>query len=158
MWQNASLRSLGAPPYLPGHDHAHYLPTAEGDDRRQVTHVTVYAREGFGRGETAALSGVRQLQVGDLQLQAQLVGLGQPADFRAELFGGSSGAAREWVSVTPYVGPAHVGRIGRERYLRKAIRAEWRRWQPNPSSEVEIVPVKTNTDQDAAWGRPAAAD
>src|SRR5262249_28583395 len=55
----------------------------------------------------------------------------------------------------PYVGPAHVGRTGRERYLRKAIRAEWRRWRPNQSSEVEVVSVKTNTDPDAASaGRP----
>jgi CRISPR-associated protein Csb2 len=39
--------------------------------------------------------------------------------------------------------------------LRKAIRAEWRRWRPNQSSEIDVVPVKTNTDQDPAWaGRP----
>src|SRR5262249_1362858 len=72
--------------YLPRHDHAHYLPTAEGDDRRRLTHVTVYARQGFDVGETAALSGLRQLRVGELELRTQLIGLGQPSDFRAELF------------------------------------------------------------------------
>ena len=50
------MRHFGAPvisgkdanhPYLPGHDHAHYLPTAEGDDLRRLTHVTVYARGGL---------------------------------------------------------------------------------------------------------------
>jgi hypothetical protein len=94
---------------------------------------------------------VRQLQGGDLQLEAQLVGLGYPSDFRAELFGGSSGEALEWVSVTPYVGPAHVGKVGRERYLRKAIRSEWCRWRPEQFSEVEDVPIKTNIDQEPAW-------
>jgi CRISPR-associated protein Csb2 len=141
--------------YLLGHDHAHYLPTAEGEDRIRLSHLTVYARQGFGRGETAVLNGVRWLQVGDLQLRAQLIGRGRPCDFRAELFGGSSGEAREWVSVTPYVGPAHIGRTGRQRYLRKAIRAAWRRWRPGQSAEVEVVPVITNPDQDSAWaGRP----
>lgn len=138
--------------WLPEHDHAHFLPTAEGDDRRRVTHVTVSAREGFGAGETAALSGFRHLQVGDLQLRAQLVGLGQPADFRATLFGGPAGEAREWVSVTPYVGPAHIGRFHRDRYLRKAIRRELRRWaMAQKASGIEVENVDLISDKDTAW-------
>ena len=35
--------------FLPGHDHAHYLPTAEGDDPRRLTHVTIYARRWIRR-------------------------------------------------------------------------------------------------------------
>src|SRR5207302_2047563 len=111
--------------YRRDHAHAHYLPTAEGDDRRRVTHVSVYAPGGFGLGETAALSGLRQLRVGELELRAQLVGLGHPSDFRAKLFGNSDGSARDWVSTTPYIGPAHIGRSGRAHDLRKAIRSEW---------------------------------
>src|SRR5207253_1851999 len=37
------------------------------------------------------------------------------------------GPAKIWVSATPFVGPAHVGRRSRDRYLRKAIRRELRR-------------------------------
>jgi CRISPR-associated protein Csb2 len=142
--------------FLPGHDHAHYLPLAEGDDRRRLTHLTVYAGQGFGRGETAALNGVRQLQVGDLQLRAQLVGLGQPSDFRAELLGGSSGEAREWVSVTPYIGPAHIGRCGRMRYLRRSLRREAQRWLTRRQLAVEVK-VETLPDTGPLWaGRPRA--
>jgi CRISPR-associated protein Csb2 len=127
----------------------HFLPTAEGDDRRRITHVTVHARRGFDPGETAALSGLRRLHVGDLDLRAQLVGLGQPTDFRADLFGGPAGAACVWESATPYVGPAHIGRFGRTRYLRKAIRAEWRRCRPTAADiEVEVVAL---ADDDPAW-------
>ncbi len=127
-----------------GHDHAHYLPTAEGADDRRVTHVTVYAREGFGSGETAALSSLRRLKVGERELQVQLVGLGQPADFRAKLFGDPA-TSKVWVSATPFVGPAHIGRVGRQRYLRKALRSEVRRWlekqpgQPSVPFEVEAL-------------------
>jgi CRISPR-associated protein Csb2 len=142
-------------PYLPGHDHAHFLPTAEGDDCRRLTHVTVYARQGFGAGETAALTGLRRVQVGDLELHAQLVGLGQPCDFRAELFGGPSGPEQVWVSVTPYVGPAHVRKVGRNRYMRRAIRTEWRRWRPRELADVEVQTVEVIADTDSAWaGRP----
>jgi CRISPR-associated protein Csb2 len=136
--------------YLAGHDHAHYLPTAEGADRRRLTHVTVYARQGLEVGETAALTGLRRLQVGELELRAQLVGLGRPSDFRSELFGGPAGAARSWVSVTPYVGPSHVGRSRRGYHLRKAIRRELRRraflW---PGVGVQAVEELAATDP--AW-------
>ena len=114
--------------FLLRHEHAHYLPTAVGDERRRVTQLTVYARGGFAVGEFAALTGLRQVAMGDRQLRVQLIGLGQPADFRSGLFGGAAGAERIWVSATPYLGPEHVGRTGRERHLRKALRRELRRW------------------------------
>jgi CRISPR-associated protein Csb2 len=141
--------------YLPGHDHAHYLPTAEGDDPRRVTHVTVYARKGFGSAETAGLTGLQHLRVGDLELRTQLVGLGQPSDFRTDLFGGSSGMARVWVSRTPYLGPAHIGKLGRQRYLRRAIRTEWRRWRLERWAAVNVEAADMMADDDPAWaGRP----
>ena len=115
--------------FLRGHRHAHYLPTA-GEDPRRLTHVTVYAPDGFDADEIAALTGVREFQVpagGDrsLDLRVQLVGLGVPDHFRhVDLFQGY----RVWRSVTPLVGPAHIGRTGRDRYLLKAVRREARRW------------------------------
>ncbi len=141
--------------YLAGHDHAHFLSTAEGDDRRRVTHLCVYAREGFGAGEMAALTGLRHLRVGELQLRAQLVGLGQPADFRAELFGRSTGEARVWASATPYVGPAHIGRFGRARDLLKAVRRELRRWASHQPNGIEVEALEPISDTHSAWkGRP----
>jgi CRISPR-associated protein Csb2 len=108
---------------LPLHGHAYYLPTAEGGDRRRITHVTVFARDGFNPNEVSALTGLRVVRAGDLKLRAQLVGLGAPGDFNAPLLGSS----QVWVSETPFVGPAHVGRRGRERYLHKALKRELRR-------------------------------
>ena len=141
--------------FLPGHEHAHYLPTSEGDDRRRLTHLTVWAPRGFDDDETAALAGLRRWAVGDLRPQAQLVGLGRPADFRAPPFGGPAGASAVWASATPYVGPAHVGRRGRERSLRKAIRRELRRWALGRGADVEVAAVEAIDDGHPAWsGRP----
>jgi CRISPR-associated protein Csb2 len=84
-----------------GHHHACYLPTAEGDDPRWITHVTVTAREGFGPGEVASLNAVRTLKLDDEspELRVQLVGLGHERDFRAALLGES----RVWTSATPFL-------------------------------------------------------
>jgi CRISPR-associated protein Csb2 len=110
------------------HGHAYYLPTAEGDDPRRITHVTMLAADGFGvgdSGEVAALSGLRRLTgLGDGDgLRVQLVGLGEPADFTHRLFRRD----RVWTSATPFVGPAHLGRRVRDRDVRKAVRRELRR-------------------------------
>lgn len=123
------------------HTHAHFIPTAEGDPRR-ATHVTVWATEGFGPGEIAALTGLRRVKLGELELRTQLVGLGQPGDFTAELLGKSS----VWESVTPVVGPAHVGKSGRQRYLLKSLRRELRRWcewNGIPVPRVDVLPGTT---------------
>jgi CRISPR-associated protein Csb2 len=132
--------------YLRGHDHAYYLPTAEGDDRRRLTHVSVYARDGFDAGETAALTGLRSWRAGDLELRSQLVGLGRPSDFRAALFGGPAGAACVWESATPFIGPTHIGRSSRERYLRKALRRECRRAAIQRSADSSITDIEAFTD------------
>lgn len=126
-----------------GHDHAFYLPTSEGPDPRRVTHVTVISDEGFGPGEVHALNALRRFKLfGDdgLELRVQLVGLGQPREFRHWLFERSA----VWETVTPFVGPAHVGRHGRDRALKKAARRELRRcfergMLANPPVKIEIV-------------------
>ena len=99
------------------HGHAHYLPTAEGGDGRRVTHVTVYAADGFGPGEVAALTAVRELKLaagGDrtTELRVQLIGLGTGAMFQAvPLFG----RAAVWKSATPFVAHRHPKRRGAKR-------------------------------------------
>lgn len=101
------------------HDHAFYLPTVNGDDPRRITHVTIYSREGFGRAEIAALTGLHSMKYGEVEaFRVQLVGLGTPDDFRDRLFEHHT----DWRSLTPFVGPSHIGRNERLRYLRKALR------------------------------------
>lgn len=147
------------------HGHAHFIPTAESD-RRRATDVTVWATDGFGPVEIAALTWFRRVKVGEVELRAQLVGLGQPGDFTAELRGKSC----TWESTTPVVGPGHVGRAGRERYLMKSLRRELRRFCernkiPNP---IRIEPIpdsaspraidfrrsRSQRNRESGWHRP----
>jgi CRISPR-associated protein Csb2 len=83
------------------HRHAFYLPTAEGDDPRWITHVTLAARDGFLPEEIAALNGIRGLGMGDTpdKLRVQLVGLGRPEDFQAPMLKVST----VLVSATPFL-------------------------------------------------------
>jgi CRISPR-associated protein Csb2 len=82
------------------HRHAFYLPTADAGGQ-WLTHVTVTASEGFGPGEVAAFNGVRTLKLADdsAELRVQLVGLGDPQDFRISLLD----EATVWLSATPFV-------------------------------------------------------
>lgn len=138
---------------LPARLHAYYLPTAADNDRRRISHVTVFAPVGFGEGELAALSGIRWLGSQEDGLRVQLVGLGQCCDFQNDT--GHNSAA--WSSVTPYLGPAHVGLRAQGRYMRKAIKREWRRLSAQfPEWQwVELREVVEMSPDDAKWsGRP----
>lgn len=109
--------------FLGGHDHAYYLPLAEGQDRRRISHVTVFAQGRLNGDVVEALASLRELTVKEAKLRVMLAGLGRPRDFRAAVFGPS----HVWVSATPFVGPDHIGWVGRERDSRKAVRREFRR-------------------------------
>jgi CRISPR-associated protein Csb2 len=110
---------------LSAHQHAYYLPTSEGTDSRRLSHMTVFARSGLGKDEVSALSSLRHLELGDSskRLRVQLIGLGQPDQFDSRLFVESA----QWVAVTPFLGPSHIGVKGHERYMRKSLTREWRR-------------------------------
>lgn len=96
------------------HRHAYYLPTSENDPHR-ITHVTVFAKDGFGDAEVAALCSLRKLKWRDesKELRVQLVGLGNRGDFNLDLFK----ASRVWHSITPFVVHRHYKRRGRKRDL-----------------------------------------
>ena len=98
---------------LHDHRHAFYLPTAEGPDPRQITHVTVVAASGFGPDEVAALNALRLLRWNEEapELQVQLVGLGDRGHFNAPLLA----AAQVWVSATPFVVTRYPKRRGSKR-------------------------------------------
>ncbi len=97
------------------HRHAYYLPTADGDDPRRLTHLTVIAEMGFETDEVAALNAVRQFDLGDRadspKIRVQLVGLGQPDEFNHWLFK----PAAVWETVTPFVAHRHLKRRGTKR-------------------------------------------
>jgi CRISPR-associated protein Csb2 len=134
---------------LRSHGHAYYLPTADG---RRVTHVTVYAPEGLGPAETAALTQLRRVRVGESEYRVQLVGLGEPRDFTHWLFEKSTC----WESATPFVGPSHVGRSGREHDLRKAVRREVRRWTDRTGVRSSAAEVRVEVLP--AGGGPKAVE
>jgi CRISPR-associated protein Csb2 len=89
------------------HRHAHYVPEARGKTNR-VTHVLVYAPEGLGEAEQAALAKIRFLKQGHEcpDLDVVLSGFGDAEDFEKDspLFG----VSRRWRSKTPFVLPRHV--------------------------------------------------
>jgi CRISPR-associated protein Csb2 len=88
------------------HQHAHYVPEARGKTNR-ITHVMVYALEGFGEAEQRALAAIRFLKQehGRPTLDVVLAGFGRATDFErvSPLFG----VSRWWRSKTPFVLPRH---------------------------------------------------
>lgn len=106
------------------HGHAHYLPTAEAVDPRRITHLTVFAEDGFGPGEIAALTAVRDINLSGggeraSALRVQLIGLGPVDLFRTAvpLFGTST----EWRAVTPFVAHRHPKRRGSKRDVEHVV-------------------------------------
>jgi CRISPR-associated protein Csb2 len=99
--------------YLRDHGHAFYLPTAEGTERRWITHITVVAAQGFGISEVAAMRALRTLRVsGDSpDLRVQLIGVGRPLDFRAPLLEHST----TLLSATPFIVTRYPKLRGRKR-------------------------------------------
>jgi CRISPR-associated protein Csb2 len=108
--------------HLLNHGHAYYLPADEDGDGR-IDHLTVYAEDGFGPDEVAALYAVRSLPVGQGEgLRVMLVGLGQRGDFTAAMFQRSS----SWQSATPFLVSRYLKKRGRKKdpaELREAGRA-----------------------------------
>jgi CRISPR-associated protein Csb2 len=117
-------------PLRDGHEHAFYLPTAEGGDGRdRLTHITIYASRGFGPEEIRALDSARWLawpprepmdawkdlsqpRYGRGYLSLLLVGLGDVADFeRTPIFG----ASRSWEAATPFLATRYPKARGRKR-------------------------------------------
>ncbi|MEW4529964.1 type I-U CRISPR-associated protein Csb2 [Maioricimonas sp. JC845] len=95
-----------------GHVHAHYLPEARQADRR-ISYVTVFAQDGFGDEDEAALSKLRRVWGdGGHDLQLVLLGVGRPEDFGGldERKGQSPllATATEWTSRTPLVPTDHL--------------------------------------------------
>jgi CRISPR-associated protein Csb2 len=140
--------------FLSAHQHAYYLPMSEKTNPRRITHLTLFARSGLDEDEISALSSLRELEMGEGgKLRVQLIGLGQLDNFNDPYFARSS----EWISTTPFLGPAHIGRNSIQRYMRKSISREWRRLTEQ-IAEFRGICLQTVTElnaDDTAWiGRP----
>lgn len=90
----------GGRPRVDQHRHAHYLATPDPDGRR-IDHVVVWAPEGFGPPEVAALSRLTKLHLRDRPdpLQVVLTALGDHESLRLPML---VGPAPEWASLTPF--------------------------------------------------------
>ena len=90
------------------HAHAHYL-ALPGRDRRRVEHLFVWAPEGFGPREVAAIAGLRRLRMRDAPepFNVALVALGGTAALSLPRLVGPHDA---WRSVTPMALTRHPKR------------------------------------------------
>jgi CRISPR-associated protein Csb2 len=82
------------------HRHAHYLALSDAHSR-QVDRLAVWAPEGFGAAEVAALAGVTHLSLHTVseRLPIALAALADATDLRLQELVGS---ARSWRSATPF--------------------------------------------------------
>lgn len=103
-----SGRSDGAP-RTDQHRHAHYLATP-GSDGRRIDHVVVWAPEGFGSKEIAALAGLTELRMRETApLRLALTAIGMTDEMRLESL---LGPAHAWRSLTPFALNRHSKRRG----------------------------------------------
>jgi CRISPR-associated protein Csb2 len=94
------------------HRHAHFLATPDAEGRR-IDHVVVWAPEGFGSDEVAALTSLTELRMRDADpLRLALTAIGRTDELRLESL---LGPARAWQSLTPFALSRHPKRrAGRE--------------------------------------------
>jgi CRISPR-associated protein Csb2 len=107
-------------PVLSGHDgdgprrdqhaHAHFLAFAGRDDRR-IDHLVVWAPEGLGRAELAAIAGLRELRMRDApeSFRVALVALGRVEGL---VLPWAVGPATTWHSLTPLALTRHPKKRG----------------------------------------------
>jgi CRISPR-associated protein Csb2 len=115
----------GENPRRDQHAHAHYIATPGGDGRR-VEHLTVWAPEGFGSEEVAALATLTKLSHWSFEssLPVVLTALGRPDTLALpELVG----EATEWQSLTPFGLTRHPKRRGGKTVddVEEQIQREW---------------------------------
>lgn len=118
---------------LEGHGHTHILCesniSSRNGKRGEITHVTLFAPNGFGMKERKAIDTLKKVWgYGGHDVQLVLLGVGDPGDFagsnqmagQCPIFTGS----RTWVSRTPFVSTTHTkySRKGEPKVMETAVR------------------------------------
>ncbi len=155
-------------PRRAGHAHAFYLPTDEDGDGR-LDHLTVFARDGFGRTELRALDRLRQLKTDRRaeqrhELNLLLLGLGSTTDYRCPPLG----PAREWRSATPYVATRYAKTRGPQRidlrdpaavadFLISDLRRQLREVLDHAVGDPQAVKIEPLTDDHGVFRVPVGS-
>ncbi len=122
-----SGHDTGEGPRRDQHMHAHFLAVPTDPAGRFVDRFAVWAPEGLGPDEVAALTAVRSLRAG-ARSDAEGVGDIRPVDLALEALGDSEvldarwvGPAQTWRSFTPFITNRHISDSVRRRALRAGI-------------------------------------
>jgi len=109
------------------HSHAHFLAVPADPAGRFIDRFAVWAPEGFGPDDIAALTAIRSLRAG-ARADAEGVGDIRPVDLALEALGGPGvldhrwvGPARTWRSFTPFITTRHISESARRRALSAGI-------------------------------------
>ncbi|MDH7516280.1 MAG: type I-U CRISPR-associated protein Csb2 [Bacteroidota bacterium] len=132
---------------LVGHRHAYYLPVTDESDPHRLASVIVFARDGFTREECEALASVSEIRMDAARgFRVRLVELGAAEDNEPRIVGPS----QVWRSLTPYLGHECIGMRDRDKYLRKGLRREWRRFseQVEAFQGAELVRLEMLTPEE----------
>ena len=100
---------------LQGHGHAYLFPECD-PVHGYLTHLTLFARDGFSSRERRAMEAVRHVWSREGMLGLSLLGIGQQEDFASLPF---FRTAKHWHSATPFVATRHAkthrdGRVKRD--------------------------------------------
>ncbi|MHB1845387.1 MAG: type I-G CRISPR-associated protein Csb2 [Deltaproteobacteria bacterium] len=126
---------------LSGHRHAHYIPL-DRDSDGFLDAVAVWAPDGLGMSELAALSGVRRLWSnvpGFRPVRVALEAFGDPRELVPELC--APRGSRLWWSVTPFVPYRHRKRHQSEAEFLGAEVARELATRGLPEGDVTILPA-----------------
>ena len=142
--QILSGKDRGGTP-LEGHRHAYYLPTDEDGDGR-LDHLTVYAKDGFGKEEIAAFYRLNLLKPGfdegdDHPLRVLLIGMGPACEYKPYPVKKS----KVWVSATPYIATRYAKTRGRDRIDLYSLQARTEFIVTDLRSQIQAV--LNNSDQ-----------
>jgi len=152
---------------LSGHTHAYYLPTDEDGDGR-LDHLTVYAKAGFGDQERRALELLRVIRPFNRDerhtLRVLLLESSTLTD-RVNIGRGHVGAAKIWVSATPYLATRFAKTRGRSQidissaqaradFLMADLRAQIGFARPDLIYALQEVAIFPEWDQDNVYHFP----
>ncbi len=132
------------------HQHAHYLALDSSRSWNTIDTVALWAPEGFGDEELAALASLRVLRPPGYVKEVYAARLGLEGVGGPEVLPEVSGRALRWESVTPFVPGRHHKRGSFEDHIAEEVRRELD-WRVPPAARPGVDGI-TVVD-DAKWAR-----